>query len=446
MIERDRPEHDTPSEAKAERETTDEMTLKSKTSPQLRTLERPRAARKPFPWARIVAILSIVALAAFDGWWYWRDTRPLVELRIVESLVKAKRYDEAETALRERLRLHPNDAEARRPGSPLAGRGDLLGCAKTLHEIPFWSPRKSECDYREGSVFLMLDRARDAEAAWRQVIKDDPLHPAPPDLFHDAVFEILKIHATEDRWEDAHEVIWRAYDEATPEDRGILLIWRMRSELERVAQAESIVRLRRYVAADSQDWEALRALARAEQWLGHRAEAARHFEHGLKQNPGDSRMWVDYLTMLHEQGVREAWQAVLARVPKTAESEAEIWKFRGLARELTGDLAGAAELYRKAIKLNPFTLEYHYRLSIVEERLGHPAQAAEHRAVAQRLRKARTDLPGAYSDYLKARNQGTPTRSELAPPMLRLASICRRLGFTRVAEAWEDLAGSPPAS
>jgi tetratricopeptide (TPR) repeat protein len=426
---------------------TDSMTLNSKTSSRPGAKERPRRALKRSSWIDAFLVLTIAAIAGFNGWWYWRETRPLVELRIVESLTRARRFDEAETALRERLRRTPNDDEARVIlARVLGGRGDLLGCARTLHDVPFWSPRKFESLYREGSIYLMLDRARDAEAAWRQVIKDDPLHPAPPDVFHDAVFEILKLYATEDRWEDAHEVIWRAYDEATPEDRGVLLIWRMRSELERVAQAESIVRLRLYVAADSQDWEALRALARAERWLGLRSEAEAHFRHGLKEQPNDARMWVDYLTMLHEQGERDAWQALLARVPRSAESEPEIWKFRGLESELKGDLAGAADNYRKAIELNPYMVEYHYRLSLVEERLGHASAASEHRTITQRVRKARTDLAGAYSTYLKVRNQPTATRSDLVPAMLRLASICRALGFMRAADAWEDLAETPRAS
>jgi hypothetical protein len=150
--------------------------------------------------------------------------------------------------------------------------------------------------------------------------------------------------------------------------------------------------------------------------------------------------------MLHEQGARDQWSALLLRVPKSADTEPEIWNFRGLAQELKGDLVGASENYRKAIERNPYVVAYQYRLSIVEERLGHQAEASDLRAQTQRLRKARSDLPGAYSDYLNARNQGTPTRAELAPAMLRLASICRSLGFTRVAEAWEELAGTPRPS
>ncbi len=64
------------------------------------------------------------------------------------------------------------------------------------------------------SRIFMIDRAKDAEHAWLEVIKDDPLHPVSPDIFHDACQELLKLYAIEDRWEDAYPVIWTAYDRA----------------------------------------------------------------------------------------------------------------------------------------------------------------------------------------------------------------------------------------
>ena len=166
----------------------------------------------------------------------------------------------------------------------LAGRGDLLGCARQLHEVPFWWPSKAEALLREGQSYIKLDRAKDAEAAWLELIKDDPLHPVTADLFQDACQELLKIYAIEDRWEDAYPVIWAAYDHASPVDQPVLLTMRMRPELERVSPKESIEILRRYVAAASDDWEAIRALANAEKALGRQAEAAHHF-HEILQGP-----------------------------------------------------------------------------------------------------------------------------------------------------------------
>ena len=139
----------------------------------------------------------------------------------------------------------------------------LSALRRELDEVPFWCPQKAEALYREGQSYLSLDRARDAERAWLEVIKDDPLHPITPELYHDTCQELLKIYAIEDRWEDAYPIIWKSYDHADPVDHPVLLTMRMRPELERVSQKESIGVLTRYVVAAPDDWEALRALARA---------------------------------------------------------------------------------------------------------------------------------------------------------------------------------------
>ena len=117
----------------------------------------------------------------------------------------------------------------------MAGRGDLLACAQQLHAVPHWSPEKPEALYREGQSYFEMNRAKDAESAWQNLIKDDPLHPISAELMHDGCQALLKLYAIEDRWEDAFPVIWTAYDHAVAIDRPVLLAMRMRTELERVA-------------------------------------------------------------------------------------------------------------------------------------------------------------------------------------------------------------------
>src|SRR5262249_6944573 len=175
--------------------------------------------------------------------------------------------------LREHLRRAPHDGAARMMlARVLAARGDLAGCARELHQVPTWWPRKPEALYRAGQAYLRMDRARDAEAAWLAVIDAAPLHPADPAVFHDASQELLRLYAAEDRWDDAHVLLWKIYDLAAPADRPAVLAMRIRSELERIAPTASVPLLKRYVAADPADWEARRALANAERALGQRCE------------------------------------------------------------------------------------------------------------------------------------------------------------------------------
>jgi len=392
----------------------------------------------------LIGACLLVGLSAFNAWWYWRDTRPLPDVNTISDWMGREQYALAETALREHLRRSPHDGEKRMMlARVLAARGDALGCARQLHEVPYWWPRKAEALYREGQSYMMIDRAKDAEAAWLDLIKDDPLHPVSSDLFHDACQELLKLYAIEDRWEDAYPVMWTAYDHAAPVDQPVLLAMRMRPELERVSQKESIVLLTRYVAAAPDDWEALRALAGAKLALGYHAEAARHFQACLKRRPEDVRAWRDYLTMLLEQGDLDGFLAWLAKAPRSAESEPETWMFHGVAGEKRGDWQAAAGNFRKAIELNPYVPKYYYRLAMAEERLGLRDQALAHRKRTKEMNEARAQLSAAYADYFAAGVPHKPGTPDMATACKHLASICETLGWARAAVAWDRLAISP---
>ena len=132
-----------------------------------------------------------------------------------------EQYDVAEPALREHLRRSPHDGEVMiMLARALAARGDVLGCARQLHEVPYWWPQKAEAIYREGQSYFQIDRAKDAEDAWLLLMKDDPLHPVPGNIYHDACMALLNLYAIEDRWEDAYPVIWIAYDHAAGRKNG----------------------------------------------------------------------------------------------------------------------------------------------------------------------------------------------------------------------------------
>ena len=389
---------------------------------------------------KLSGFVLLGGLSAFNFWWYWRDARPLPDHMTVSEWIYREQYAEAEAVLRERLRRSRQDFKARiMLARVMAARNDFLGCARELHEVPFWCPQKAEALYREGQSYLVLDRARDAERAWLEVIKDDPLHPVTPELYHDACQELLKIYAIEDRWEDAYPIIWKSYDHADPIDHPVLLTMRMRPELERVSQKEAIGVLTRYVTALPDDWEALRALARAELAVGQYADSARHFKACLTGRADDVRVWRDYLAMLLEQGELESFLALLKQAPEGADNEPETWMFRGVASEKIGDWAAAAGAFRKAIELNPAIPKYYYRLAMVEERLGFRNAAATHRQRTKEMNDARSLLPAAYAAFFAAKNQKKPGSQPMDAACRRLASLCETLGWLRAAQGWNRM-------
>ena len=286
----------------------------------------------------------IAGLVGFNAWWYWRDTRPLPDTRTIDAWIeprglRAGRIGLEGTAPPRAARrpcaddARPGAGRSRRPAGlrPRTGAGSVLVAPAGRGPAP-----------RGPGVICRPTAARDAESAFLAILDDDPLHPPDPGVYHDAGQELLKIYAIEDRWEDAYAVIWKAYDHAAPPDRPLMLTMRIRCELERVAPTETLKVLRRYVAADPADFEARRAMARAELAVGQRSEALRDMEACLSGRPDDPRAWRDYLTMLQSLGEQDAFNAAMDRLPRSAESEPEIWMFRGQIKERNGDWPGAA--------------------------------------------------------------------------------------------------------
>jgi Flp pilus assembly protein TadD len=415
-----------------------DVDVASAVAPPAVSRRRPRLPRLAARAALGLYWLTVAGLIAFNGWWLVRDLTPLPNLKTLEGAVSRKEFGEAERQLREHLRRSPHDGEARLLlGRSLAARDQLLACARELHRVPFWWPRKREALCYEGKSFLDAHHAREAEGAWLACIADDPLHPPPPQFFKAAVEGLLELYSIEGRWIDARKVIWAAYDQAEPEDRGIILITRLRTELERIDPAKAAPRLRQFLAADPTDLDARLALARAEAALGHEAEATRQVQISLRERRDDPRAWREWLAMLEARHDNTSLTAAMDQVPASVLADGDIQEYRGLVAERAGNLPHARDAYRLASNAKPFDGEYLYRLARLEAQLGESDAARRDLERSKALRSARRSLDEALEDYFNAVTPGKPARIDIATATRRLADICRTLGWTREADAVE---------
>jgi len=385
-------------------------------------------------WAgRLAFWILILGLIGLNAWWVW-DARPLESSRTISGWIDRKHLNEAERELCRCLRQSPYHGEARTLlARVLTARGDFLGSAKQLHQVPRWWPTKGEALVLEGQAFLMADRARNAEAAWKACLADDPLHLVPAATLAAAARELIGLYRLEGRDDEARAVLWGLYDRAEPAAHPSLLARLFRLHLEHEAPADAAATLRRFIETTPDDWEARRALARAEQARGQSAEASRHILACLNAQPTSLRVWRDRLAILLARGDLGGLTAAVAQLPPDADHDGELWKYRGLARVSREDWTGAADAFAEALKHQPGDAESHDHLARVAERLGDPNQADWHRRQSHALQAARTELAQALRDALQAIRNPRPGPTAA---VTRLISLCKTLGLSREAEAW----------
>jgi tetratricopeptide (TPR) repeat protein len=388
-------------------------------------------------WALLLGLLGP------NGWWLWRDAWPVVELDTVSHWIDQHRDHEAEQALRRRLARSPHDGEARTMlAKLLAQRNDSLACARELHQVPFWWPDKGKWLLMEAGAFKQSSRLRDAEAAWKTVVEDDPLHPVDPKFVTAATRDLLELYAVEGRWDDAVKLIWRSYDRTSdPAEHESFLNMRIRTELSRIVPAVAAAQMEKYLAADPADWEARRGLAKAQMALNHPDEAKRQLARCLQERPEDPHGWADYLDLLHDTGDLDGLRQAMARLPDSVADHSGVLKHRARLLERDRQWAQAVDLYRRILQARPFERETYYRLALIEGRLGQHQPAQAHQQRAEDMRVARGELNEAYQKVLDLQSDRNAPAYHVA--VRRLAQLCETLGWHRDAEGWAQFVPVP---
>lgn len=286
---------------------------------------------------------------------------------------------------------------------------------------------------------MQVNRAQDAEAAWGQYIADNPSNPEVKPFQHRVEVELINLLALEDRWDEAREVIWKAFERVDHSSREDLLVMSLRSYLERSSPGASVPVLRNYVTADPADRNARRALARQAQALGLTEEADENIKICLKNNSKDPLVWRDWLGILRARGDFQALAIALAKAPPGADNDAETWAEKALVRTHSGDLEGAAEAYCQAIARRGFEPNYYYRLSLLEQQSGHTEDAKSHQARFQDLQAARDRLAAELDTLFESHRGGASIDNHLRTTYAQLSQTCLILGLKREADGWASL-------
>jgi predicted Zn-dependent protease len=395
--------------------------------------------------ARIVGIPLILLLIGYGGWLIWDHYRPVPTIRDVSRLFAQKRLAEAESGSRAALRRDPDDAPMRvLLARILAAQGRNADAAAQLHEVPANSPDKLDALYFEGQAWILTNHARKAEAAWLAYLKHEP-EPDGTRTYEGRVeTDLINLYSIEDRWDEAQAIIWRSYDRVSdPEGKRALTLMALRSHRERFFPKVALETLRRYVAADPGDLQARLAVARMAQAAGIPSEADGALAACREQYPDDPSYLKTRFEILVTRGESPALEEMLANPPKALETSPVYWRTLGNRAFQQKRWVDSAASYRRVLEMDSADVESTYRLSLIEMRLGHQAEAKALQQRHRELVRAVADFTPAYNSYLDAITdpppEGSPTVAEAAR---RLAELCRAMHWRREADAWRRIADS----
>ncbi|MDG3007524.1 tetratricopeptide repeat protein [Paludisphaera mucosa] len=283
----------------------------------------------------------------------------------------------------------------------------------------------------EGRACLALGRAAQGEAALRRATEIDPGAVRAWVLR----LEILRV---EDRWIDAAALGWRAFEAVAPEDRAAVL-----RELTLAALADlpdDLARdtLKKWIAADPDDFEAEAALLRRigsdprsddpDQPARQARLEALTAKHPDRPGPREA-----LATLLADGGDVGRGRGVLDAWPPAAR-DARYDRLRGRwDLEYEGRPEEAAAAFRRALDAAPHDWRTHYRLARALTILGRRDEAAAAARATARIREALDPmtLGPALEDALE--------KVERPSPRATIAEACARVGLERLARAWRDL-------
>ena len=109
-----------------------------------------------------------------------------------------------------------------------------------------------------------------------------------------------------------------------------------------------------------------------------RAPAREAWERSLQQNPDFLDALLNLAAHYQDAGDWEQTWLLLDRAEAVQPRSAEVWRRKGLARKLNGDMAGAERDYRRALKLDQTMAEAHYNLANLSYEAGRSDSASRH--------------------------------------------------------------------
>jgi tetratricopeptide (TPR) repeat protein len=370
---------------------------------------------------RTAAWVGLAVLVAWLGWLGWSRARTWMLRQEVSKAVKVTDWGRAETALARLAWYQPDDLEMIRVRVGIAlRRGDLTLAAQALAAVPESVPEAASAYLQRGLILKELYRAREAEAAFRTVLRRAPRLPEPRR-------ELIALLGIERRAREQEEELWALHDESNCAIEALRLLAQSTvtippGTLAKTSDEGAV--LERCLTANPDDSHLRPPLARFYRLRGDTDKARRLLESWLRDHPDDPPARIEWLSCLVDEGEVDGARPWFESPPASYRESAEFERVRGEWLNLQGKATEAVAAFREAVRLDPREPELRYRLAQSLRAAGRTDEADEALAYHRRLQELALLAAGIAEDHP-------------APDRLNeVGRLCRSLGREREAHAW----------
>jgi tetratricopeptide (TPR) repeat protein len=312
-------------------------------------------------------------------------------------------------------------------------RGDIEGFIRVLDRVPDDSPEKARALFEQALAYRQIGDGIEFERTIAGCLARESNQQAPSETTLGAWGLLVDHYLIQQRWEDARDVLWKIFQAAPDlEGKKYILLRLLAPDDDRYDTAQAIEWHGRFVARNSHDADARRALGLHLAHAGRMEEARTHLEFCAQNHPETPRFVESWLWfLLFAEDLDAATQTVEA-LPAAFDQLAPFWLYRGELHELRGEWSPALDCYHKALAIAPHRLDANNRLAQALRASRRRSEVLEQAGVTKQLSEAKRSLLDLRDRLLR---ESIVADSQTCAT---LAELCRVLGLNREALAWSS--------
>ena len=349
----------------------------------------------------LVVAMLVIALGGIVTLGIWRALSKVPSIDAVRDLASENRFEQAQTLLERYLRAYPHHNRARLlmaelTTQPTHARPDVaLQHLRVI--LPASSRETALVRLFEGKAQYQLGRYDQAEASWRESLRQNPIVPQ-------AGWALLSLLEIEGRLEEAHCLGMRLHEvEPDSRDRVRILLEVSRLDIKTPDPLSQIQLFEPLARKHPENLPLNLTLGLALTRVNRCKEGLKVLEETVRKNPNSPEAWDAWLSGLCEASEGETLCREFAVLPAQFAGEPRFAKHEGCIAENAREWVWAARAYRRALDFEPYNWGVCCRLRFVLERAGNLADFERINRRCETYEIAYKEMRGSYFDRLDPR-------------------------------------------